>query len=146
MLILNLFYFLISRPKNSMERDKGGFLNKASDWKTLLLHLKFEQNPDCPNKKYNAIFEYIHQNIRTYCRNKKYLHWSMNGKVLLHIGKNQRKERIASMDKCGLFQMQLRGLGGNAITGKNFIFSLHVRLDTVFPALKLTQNLCINAI
>ena len=56
----------------------------------------------------------------------------MNEKVLLHIRKNQRKESIASLDKCGLFQMQMRGLGGNAI------------LEIVFPALKLTQNCCVN--
>ena len=91
LLTLNLFSFLISRPNSSMERDERGFLNKALDWKIVLLHLKFKQKPGCPNKKYNAIFEYIHRNIRAYPRNKKNLHWSMDGKLLLHIGKNQRK-------------------------------------------------------
>lgn len=101
---------------------KGAFSILPQTEKTFLLHLKFEKNPDWPNKKYNAIFEYIHQNIRIYCRNKKNLHSSMNEKVLLHITKNQRKESIASLDKCGLLQMQLRDLGGNAITGKFYIF------------------------
>ena len=123
---------------------KGAFLILPQIEKTFLLHLKLEQNPDWPNKKYNGIFEYIHQNIRNYRRNKKNLHWSMNEKVLLHIRKNQRKESIASLDKCGLFQMQLTGLGGNAITGKFYIFCLHVILERVFPALKLTRNCCVN--
>ena len=123
---------------------KGAFSILPQTEKTFLLHLKFERNADCPNKKYNAIFEYIHQNIRTYRRNKKDLHWWINEKVLLHIRKNQRKESIASLDKCGLFQMQMRGLGGNAITGKFYIFYLHVILEIVFPALKLTQNCCVN--
>ena len=35
----------------------------------FLLKIKSKQNPDCPNKKYNTLFEYI-QNIRIYPKSK----------------------------------------------------------------------------
>ena len=33
--------------------------------------MKIKQNPGCPNKESNTIFEHIHQNIRSYYRSKK---------------------------------------------------------------------------
>ena len=57
-----------------MEGDKVGIFIKAPDWEPLfLLKIKFKQNPGCPNKEYNAIFEHIHQNIRAYPRSKSAL-------------------------------------------------------------------------
>ena len=38
----------------------------------FLLKVKIKQNPRYLNKKYNAIFEHIHLNIRAYPRSKKY--------------------------------------------------------------------------
>ena len=50
---------------------------------------------------------------------KKNLYWSMIGKVLLHVGKNQSKSKTLT-NKFGLLQIQLRGLGaqpqGNFVT------------------------------
>ena len=36
----------------------------------LLLKIKIKQNPGCLNKEYNAIFEYIHLEIKAYPRSK----------------------------------------------------------------------------
>ena len=57
---LNCFWK--SRPSSSTEgSEREKFLSKT----------KIKQNTGCWNKEYNAIFEYIHQSIRTYPRRKK---------------------------------------------------------------------------
>lgn len=46
---------------------EGGIFGKAPDGKVLfLLTLKMRQNPDCPNKEYNAIFEHINQKVKSH--------------------------------------------------------------------------------
>ena len=55
-----------------MGGDQGDSFSKAPDWKPLfLLKMKIKQNPASPNKKYNEIFKYIHEDVRIYPRNKK---------------------------------------------------------------------------
>ena len=67
---LNCFWK--SRPSSSTEGSEGGVFSKAPDWKPLFSSkTKIKQNTGCWNKEYNAIFEYIHQSIRTYPRRKK---------------------------------------------------------------------------
>ena len=57
-----------------MEADEGGNFSKAPDRKSMFfLKIKIEQNSDCPNKDYNAIFKHNHQNIRACPRSKKNL-------------------------------------------------------------------------
>ena len=68
----------------------------------LLLKIKLKDSPDCPNNEYNAILNYIHENIRADPRCKKNLHWLVIGKLLLHIGTNSNKSE-AMVDKFGLF-------------------------------------------
>ena len=71
-----------------MQGDVGNIFSKAPDWKPLfLLRIKIKQNPGCPNKEYNAVFEHIHQSIRAYPRKKKKIE-----RILLYIG-----------NKCGVF-------------------------------------------
>ena len=36
-----------------------------------MLNIKTKQNPGFPNKEYNAVFKYIHQDVRAYARSKK---------------------------------------------------------------------------
>ena len=48
------------------------------------------------------------------------------------------------MNKCGLFQIHLVGLRVGATPGKFGYFYSHLSLETVFSALKLTQNCYIN--
>ena len=67
--------------------------SKASDEKPLFsLKIKIKQNPGCPNKKYNEIFEHFHR-FHYIPRSKKNLHRSMIGEILLHIGKNSSKTK-----------------------------------------------------
>ena len=52
---------------------KLAFSVKFQTEKTFaLLKIKIRQNPGCPNKEYNAIFDHIHQNIRAYPRSTKF--------------------------------------------------------------------------
>ena len=93
------------------------------DWKPLfLLKIKIKQNPDCPNKEYNAILKHIHQNIRAYFRSKK------------NPSKVRRWQTSLVCSKCSW------GSGGVVILGRFSNFEPHLSLETVFPALKLTQN------
>ena len=58
-----------------MEGGEGGIFSKDPDRKPLfLLNEKIKQNSVFPNKKYNAIVDHIHQNIKTHPRSKKTLH------------------------------------------------------------------------
>ena len=54
------------------------------------------------------------------------------------IGENLRE---ALANTFGLFQIQMRRLGGVATQGTFCNFYPHLSLETVFPALKLTPNL-----
>ena len=50
-----------------------------------------------------------------------------------------------SGDKCGLFQIHLRGMEAMQLQGDFAIFYPHLSMETVFPALlKLIQNSYIN--
>ena len=64
-------------------------------------------------------------------------------KILLLIQKSPSKERCRQ-NKCGLFQIHLGGLRVSATSGKfDYLYS-YLSLETVSPALKLTQNCYIN--
>ena len=84
------------------------------------------------------IFKNIHQIIRAYPRGKKSLHWSMIMKILLYILEEFEQSELKA-NKCGLFQINSGNLRIGATPGK-FCYYSHLRLETVFPALKLTQN------
>ena len=67
-----LIYLWISRPNISMNGDEEDIFSKAPDWKPFfLLKIKIGQNPGCPHKEHNAIFENMHQNMGAYPRCKK---------------------------------------------------------------------------
>ena len=71
---MNLFISEYLEQNSSMEADEGGNFSKAPDRKSMFfLKIKIEQNSDCPNKEYNAIFKHNHQNIRACPRSKKNL-------------------------------------------------------------------------
>ena len=92
MLILNLFISECLDQIPPWNEMKEVFSVKLQN-KKLLLEIISKQNLGCPNKEYNVILKHIHQNIRAYPRSKENLHWSMIGKVLLHIVKNPSKAR-----------------------------------------------------
>ena len=55
-----------------MEGNEVGILSKALDYiPSFFVKIKIKQNPGCPNKEYNKIYEHINQNIRTYPKSKK---------------------------------------------------------------------------
>ena len=84
-----LIYFRISKQNFSMARDEEGFFNNAPDWKLFFFFkIEIKRKPGCPNKEYSSVLEDIHQIIRAYPRGKGNLHWSMNMKIFLDIGKN----------------------------------------------------------
>ena len=56
----------------------------------------------------------------------------------------ESKQSQVYMNKCGLFQIHLGGLTVGATSGKFGCFYSYLSLETVFPALKLTQNCSIN--
>ena len=60
--ISNLFIIYLYQDKILPWKKKGvGIFSKAPDWISLFLFkIKIKQNPNCPNKEYNAIFEHIH--------------------------------------------------------------------------------------
>ena len=51
----------------------------------------------------------------------------------------ESEQSEAYAKKCGLFEIHLGGLGISATSGKFDHFYSHLNLETVFPALKLTQ-------
>ena len=70
-----------------MEGSEGDIFRKAPDWKPLfLLKIKIKQNPGCPNKEYNSIFEHIHENIRVYPRSEKFCIGQLLGKYHCILG------------------------------------------------------------
>ena len=84
--------------------DEGGIFSEALDWKFLfLLKRQINQNSICPNKEYNAIFKYIHQNIMTYCRSQKICIDQRYGKYYCILGRIQTKSGL--VNKLGLSQM-----------------------------------------
>ena len=81
----------------------------------FLLKLNIKQNRGSPNKKYNVILKFFHQNIRA-----------------------QTVTAVAS--NFDLLQIHFGGLAGVATPGKVCKFSPHLTLKSVFPELKLKQN------
>ena len=66
----------------------------------------------------------------------------MNWENTAYWGEFKQSEALAST--FGLFQIQMRGLGGVATPGKLYNFYPHLNLETRFSELKLTQNCYIN--
>ena len=88
--ILNLFTTENLDQIPPWEELKEPFSATFQTRNLFLCKLKIKKNPGCPNKDYNAICKYIHQNIRTYSGSKITQHWSVIRKILL-IGKNLNK-------------------------------------------------------
>ena len=142
MLILNLSIFEYLDKIPLWKEIKEGIFSKALDWQPyFLFQLNILKNPSCPNKRYNAIFKHIHDNVRVYSWTKKTCidQW-LRKKCIL--GRTQARRGMAN--KFGLFQLQLRGVGGVKIPGTFCNFYPHFSLETVFPGLKLTQSFYIN--
>ena len=115
-----------------MEEDKVGIFSKALNWKPLLLHkIKIKQNPGCPIKECNAIFENIHQDIRVSQKQKKIC-------IDQSLWKHHILERVRA--KRGLFQQvwfvpnTFEGFECQCHPRK--VFYYHLSLETVSPALK----------
>ena len=147
-LFFNLFftyfklYIWISGPNSSMEGYEGGIFSKAPGWKPLfLLRIKLKENAGFPNKEYNAIFKHIHQNIRAYlrCKEKSALvnNWE---KILFYTIKNPCK---VTRCRTSSFVPDKVWRSGRAAQPKKKNYR-HLSLETVFPALTLTQNCYIN--
>ena len=98
-------------------------------WKTKI-------KPSFRKTEYNAIFKYIYQDIRVYRRGEKTnRHWSMIGKMLLHMGRTKVKWDV---DKQVWFVASSCLVWGEVQPHENLC------LETVFPAYKLTQNCYVN--
>ena len=111
-----------------MEEDKVGIFSKALNWKPLLLHkIKTKQNPGCPIKECNAIFENIHQDIRVSQKQKKICIDQSLWKHYHILERVRAKQGVVE-------QVHLRGLSVSATPGKFFYY--HLSLETVSPALK----------
>ena len=108
-----------------------------------MFQIKIEQNPGCPNKEYNAIYEYIHWNIGVYPTNKEKSTLDNDWETIIRYWE-ECEENNVSENKCRLLQMQLSALVGKAFTGSFYNLCLHVSLETAFSALKLTQNCYMN--
>ena len=85
---------------------------------------------------------HIHQNIRAYPRSKKICTDQDYENIIAYSEESEQREMQAN--KFGLFQTYLGGLRVSATSGKFDYFYSHLSLETVFPALKLTQNCYIN--
>ena len=62
--------------------------------------------------------------------------------IIVYSEESEQREMQAN--KCGLFQIHLGGLRVSATSGKFDYFYSYLSLETVSPALKLTQNCYIN--
>ena len=71
LLILSLFISEYLDQIPPYREMKEGLSVKLQNENMFLLKIKIKQNPGCPNKGYNAILKYIHQNIRAYTSRKK---------------------------------------------------------------------------
>ena len=80
-----------------------------------MLKIKVKQNPECPNKKYNAIFKHIYDNIRTYYGSKKICSDQQLGKYFL-LGRTRAKQG----EQVLFVSDTVEGLGGVA-TQENFV-------------------------
>ena len=108
----------------------------------LLLKIKIKQNPSCQEKEYTAIFKHIHQNIRDNPRIQTKSALINDWESFAYWGEYEQSDQLVT--RFGLFQIQKRGLGGVATSGKFCKFYLYLNLEIVFPAIKLTQNCYIN--
>ena len=104
----------------------------------LCFCLWYRLNGYCPNGEYNALFKQIYQNVMGYPRSKSNLHWSVIGKILLHIEESEQSKELAK--RFNLFQIQLWVLVGVTTPRKVSNFYPHLSLNTVFSAFKLTQD------
>ena len=70
-----------------------------------MLNMKIKQNPGSPNKEYNAVFKYIHQDVRAYPRSKKKRSALINDweNVIAYWKESKQIEELAN--KLGLFQI-----------------------------------------
>ena len=87
----------------------------------FLLKVKIKQSSGCPNKEHNAIFMHINQNSRAYPRNEKkkvdLIKDSQN--IFTYWKESEQSEGLAH--KLGLFQIQLRGLGGSTTPANKIV-------------------------
>ena len=102
----------------------------------FLLKIEIKQNPGCPNKEYNSIFEHINHITRAYPRSKKKIcidRWLWKYYCVLEESEQRWTNVICSKHIWGIW-------GSVPPSGKFWYFYSHWSLEAVFPALKLTHN------
>ena len=88
-----------------------------------------KQNPDYPQKKYNAIFKHIHQNIRAYLRSKKICVDQWLGKCYCILGRILAKSSV--YEQVWFVTDTVLKFVGYCNTRNSFYSHL---METVFPA------------
>ena len=137
-------YFRISRQNSSMEGSEVDIFIKTPDWMPFfLLKIKINQNAGCLNEEYNAIFKHIHQNVRAYPRSKNVCTDQWLWKYYCLFRRVGAKRDVA--EQVSFVSNLFGGSEGQCHLRKIDYFYSHLILETVFPALKLTQNCYINA-
>ena len=82
--------------------------------------MKIKQSSGCANKEYNAIFVHIIRNIRVYPRSEKKIELIKDSQNSFAYWK-ELEQSEALVNKLGLFQIQLRGLGGSKTPANKII-------------------------
>ena len=84
------------------------------------LKIKIKQSSSCPNKEYNAIFMHINQNVRAYPRREKKIELIKDSQnIFAYWKESEQSEEL--VNKLGLFQIQLRGLGGSTTPANKIV-------------------------
>ena len=114
-------YFWKHKPLLVLTLFISEYLDQIPPWKemkeTFSVKLQSENLcfcliSGCPNKEYNAIFIHINQNIRAYPGSEKKLEFIKDSQNIFEYSKESEQSE-ALVNKLGLFQIQLRGLGGS---------------------------------
>ena len=84
------------------------------------LKIKIKQSSSSPNKEYNAIFMHINQNVRAYPRREKKIELIKDSQnIFAYWKESEQSEEL--VNKLGLFQIQLRGLGGSTTPANKIV-------------------------
>ena len=120
-----------------MKRVELVFFSKVPDGKPLfLLKIKIKQNPGCTNK---GILKHVHQNIRAYPKIKKSALINDYENIAAHSEQSKQSEGV--FEQVRFFLNLFLGSESWCHRRKMWLFLPSFnRLETVFPACKLTQN------
>ena len=130
---LNLFIFEYLGKIFPWKGNEIGIFSKAPDWIPLsLLKIKIKQNPGCPDKKYNAILEYIHHNIMAYPRSKKICIDQWLWKYYCLFGRVRTKQRVGK--QVWFVPNIFGGSEGQCHLREIWIFLLSFKLGSSIPS------------